>query len=101
MKKKTTMQKTEINYAGLQREIDKALREANHFWWGCVIGIAYGSRVDTIRINEKEEPTANDFVPVVRVKYLSPYDSNVKSRVVKWYDKNVKSEYLKTINNEK
>lgn len=71
----------------IQAKIDKALREDNHFWWGCVIGIAYGKRVDTIRVNEKEQPTAADFIPVVRVKYLSPYDSTVKSRIVKWYNK--------------
>ena len=74
----------------VQSKIDTALREYNHFWWGCVIGIAYGTRVDTIRVNEKEEPTATDFIPIARVKYLSPYDDKVKSRIVKWYDKTYK-----------
>lgn len=73
--------------AEIQTEIDKALRQKNHFWWGCVIGIAYGSRVEAIRVSEKEELTTKDFVQIVRIKYLSPYDSKVKSRIVKWYNK--------------
>lgn len=80
---------------GIKSEINKALREANHFWWGCVIGIAYGRRVDAIRVNEREEPIATDFIPIVRVKYLSPYDNKVKSRIVKFY----KSEYKAVIKN--
>lgn len=75
---------------GLTNKIQKALLEKNYFWWGVVIGIQYGEW-STWRVSEKEEPTTNTgFKSIVRIKYLSPYDDKVKSRIVKWYDKSYK-----------
>jgi len=73
----------------VESEIEKALKEKNHFWWGCVIGVAYNSRVDTVRVEKGEEYATdnNNFKPIVKLKYLSPYDEKIKSRIVKWYKK--------------
>lgn len=78
-------------YIELQAKIEKAIKEQNHFWWGCEIGIAYGKRVDTIRTNEEERVTAKDFKPIVRVKYGSPYANQPKEgKIIKWYDQTAK-----------
>jgi hypothetical protein len=73
----------------IESEIEKALKQKNNFWWGCLIGVAYNSRVDTVRVEKGEEYETdnNNFKPIVKVKYLSPYDEKIKSRIVKWYKK--------------
>lgn len=73
----------------IENEIAKALKEKNNFWWGCLIGVAYNSRVDTVRVEKGEEYETdnNNFKPIVKVKYLSPYDEKIKARIVKWYKK--------------
>jgi len=86
------------NEAELQKEINEAIREQNHFWWGCVIGLQYG-KISVKRVEEDEELSycvntveeiANAFQPIVRVKYGSPYEGKGWSktgRLVKWYDR--------------
>lgn len=71
----------------IETGIEKALKEKNNFWWGCIIGVSYNSRIDIIRVEKGEEYETdnNNFKPIVKVKYLSPYDEKVKSRIVKWY----------------
>jgi hypothetical protein len=79
----------------LERLIDKAINQQNHFWYGCVIGLQYGvifwKNVDK---NEElqycvdtEEQREDTFKPIVRVKFGSPYkDGEPKGHIVKWYD---------------
>ena len=79
----------------LQQLIKYAINEQNHFWFGCVIGMQYGS-LHLIRVDEDEEPSycvdteeerERTFKPIVRVKYGSPYkDREPKGHIVKWYD---------------
>jgi hypothetical protein len=78
----------------LAKGIQKAINEQNHFWWGCIIGLQYGS-LSSMRCNEDEEPSycvdteeerARTFMPIVKVMYGSPYKSMSKTgHLVKWY----------------
>jgi hypothetical protein len=85
------------NEAQLTKWINEAIREQNHFWWGCVIGFQYG-RLSLKRVDEDEELSycvnteeerANTFMPIVRVKYGSPYEGMSKTgHIVSWYNEN-------------
>ena len=85
------------NEKQLDNEINKAIHEQNHFWWGCVIGMQYG-KLSLQRVDEdeelsycvdSEEDKAKTFQPIVRIKYGSPYDGDEKiGNIVSWYDEN-------------
>jgi hypothetical protein len=82
------------NVEHLNKKINDAINEQNHFWWGCVIGIKYGS-LRVMRVDKIEEPSYcvdteeernKTFMPIVRVKYGSPYKDREKTgHIVKWY----------------
>lgn len=81
----------------LNKAISKAINEKNYFWFGCVIGMQYGS-LHSIRVDgdeelsycvDTEEERENTFKPIVLVKYGSPYkDREPKGHIVKWYAEN-------------
>lgn len=78
----------------LNKAINKAIKEQNHFWWGCLIGMQYGS-LYTVRCEKDEEPSycvdteeekADTFMPIVKVKYGSPYESMSKTgHIERWF----------------
>jgi hypothetical protein len=80
----------------LKRLINEAVKEQNHFWWGCVIGMQYG-KLSVKRVGQDEElaycvdteeAKAKTFMPIVRVKYGSPYKGqSIIGHVVCWYSK--------------
>jgi len=77
----------------LNKAINKAINEQNHFWWGCVIGLQYGS-LYSVRCNEddgfsvgvKPDTDKRDiFMPIVKVKYGCPYNNKIGC-IHSWFD---------------